>query len=186
MKPTIEIRAFDMLNPREEDVPYTQMICFHRRYHLGDDHTFKSEDYSGWSAMERDIIKKLKPAFIAPLYMYDHSAVDIATSYQPYWWHARWDAGQIGFIVVRKKEARELAKLYGRPLTEQDFQDIVEGELKEYVKYLNGWQEYDYVIKDANTDEILDYGGSGYDSEEDARRDGEAHIKILEQEEVNA
>ena len=41
-------------NPREDD-NFTTMVCFHKRYDLGDKHNIKHDDYSSWEEMEEGI-----------------------------------------------------------------------------------------------------------------------------------
>lgn len=77
------------------------MICFHRRYDLGDKHSYSSDDYSSWEEMKKAIIKEENPAVILPLYMYEHSGISISTS--PF--SCPWDSGQIGFVLVSKKKS---------------------------------------------------------------------------------
>ena len=36
------------VHPRRDCDPYGTMVCFHRRYDLGDKHDYRHEDYSGW------------------------------------------------------------------------------------------------------------------------------------------
>jgi hypothetical protein len=79
------------------------MICFHRGYDLGDKHNYNADDYNSWGEIEKAIIKEENPAVILPLYMYDHSGISISTS--PF--GCRWDSGQIGFVLVSKKQALE-------------------------------------------------------------------------------
>ena len=58
-------------SPREDDNLGT-MICFHKRYDLGDKHNYKSSDYSSWNEQRKELQKE-KPCVILPLYLYDHS-----------------------------------------------------------------------------------------------------------------
>ena len=46
-------------SPREWD-NLTTMICFHKKYNLGDKHDIKHQDYSSWNEMEQALIKKYK------------------------------------------------------------------------------------------------------------------------------
>src|SRR4051812_4095451 len=85
-------------SPREWD-NMTTMICFHKRYNLGDKHEIKHKDYSSWEEMEQVIIKRYKPIAIKPLFMLDHSGISISTND----FNDTWDSGQIGFVLMNRK-----------------------------------------------------------------------------------
>lgn len=139
------------------------MICFHRRYDLGDKHSYSSDDYSSWEEMKKAIIKEENPAVILPLYMYDHSGISISTS--PF--SCRWDSGQIGFILVSKKKALEEfgGKIVTAKLKER-IEKILEGEVETYTQYVEG-DVYGFQIVDED-DDIIDscYGFYGSDHKE--------------------
>ena len=46
----------DPLNPRTEFDNITKMICFHRRYNLGDKHDYKTSDFNGWDELEERLL----------------------------------------------------------------------------------------------------------------------------------
>jgi len=135
------------------------MICFHKRYSLGDDnHDYNYEDYSSWDELKRAILKKEDIAVILPIYMYDHSGITIATT--PF--ACRWDSGQIGFIFVSKEKVREE---YGvKRITKQILKrvsDYLISEVATYDEYIQG-DVYGFVI-DEDGDSC--YGFYGYDHE---------------------
>jgi hypothetical protein len=136
------------------------MICFHNRYDLGDNHSYDSDDYSGWEEMKQAIIKEENPAVILPLYMYNHSGIAIST--KPF--SCRWDSGQIGFILVSKKKALEEfgGKIVTAKLKER-LEKILEGEVETYTQYVEG-EVYGFQIVDED-DDIVDscYGFYGTD-----------------------
>lgn len=144
------------------------MICFHRRYDLGDKHNYSSDDYSSWEEMKQAIIKEENPAVILPLYMYDHSGISISTS--PF--SCRWDSGQIGFILVSKKKALEEfgGKIVTAKLKER-IEKILEGEVETYTQYVEG-DVYGFQIVDED-DDIIDscYGFYGSDHKESGMLD---------------
>lgn len=144
------------------------MICFHRRYDLGDNHNYSSGDYSSWEERKQAIIKEENPAVILPLYMYDHSGISISTS--PF--SCRWDSGQIGFILVSKKKALEEfgGKIVSAKL-KQKLQAILEGEVETYTQYVEG-DVYGFQIVDED-DDIIDscYGFYGSDHKESGMLD---------------
>lgn len=144
------------------------MICFHNRYDLGDKHNYNSDDYSGWEEMKKAIIKKENPAVILPLYMYDHSGISISTS--PF--SCRWDSGQIGFVLVSKKQALEEfgGKIISAKL-KQKLERILKGEVETYTQYVNG-DVYGFQIVDEDDNHIDScYGFYGSDHKESGMLD---------------
>jgi hypothetical protein len=136
-------------NPRNWDNMGT-MVCFHRRYDLGDEHNYDHNDYSGWGEMEGAIIKNEKTAVILPLYLYDHSGITISTS--PF--SCQWDSGQIGFIFISKEK---LKKEYGVKRVTNDLIKKAEkcllGEVETYDQYLTG-EVYGYRVIDEEGNEV--------------------------------
>jgi hypothetical protein len=108
------------------------MICFHRRYDLGDKHDYKASDFSSWEELEERIKKDHKVIAILPLYLYDHSGITISTS--PF--SCRWDSGQIGFIFIDREKKN---KLMGKKrLSKEEAIKALETEVKIYDQYLTG------------------------------------------------
>jgi hypothetical protein len=110
-------------NPREEFDNLGTMICWHRRYNLGDKHNYDScPDF--WEALGKEVgLEDIQDGFgvtdqqgeiieskvvMLPLYLYDHSGITIRTT--PF--SCSWDSGQVGFIYVTydriKKEFGEV------------------------------------------------------------------------------
>jgi hypothetical protein len=135
-------------NPRE-DSNLTKMVCFHKRYNLGDDHDLKSDDFDSWDEMEKYITSMEDPLIIKPLYLYDHSGITIRT--RPF--GDRWDSGQVGFVYVRKQDVRDnfFIKRCGQRITER-VDVLLEGEVEMYDKYLTG-EVYGYEISKVVMDE---------------------------------
>ena len=122
-------------SPREWDNLGT-MICFHRRYNLGDEGNFFSPDnFNSWEEQREWIEKSIKPVVLLPLYLYDHSGITISTS--PF--SCQWDSGQVGWIFVTKEQVR---KEYGVKRITKDIVEkvtnVLEGEVKTYDQYLTG------------------------------------------------
>jgi hypothetical protein len=132
-------------NPRHDDNLST-MICFHNRYSLGDKHTYKHQDYSGWAEMEKAIIKNEKPAVILPLYLYDHSGITISTT--PF--SCKWDSGQIGFVFISKDKVKND---YGvKRVTKKEIEKVTKvllAELETYDLYMRG-EVYGYTLINEN------------------------------------
>ena len=164
------------INPREDDNLGT-MVCFHRRYSLGDKHDYDSNDYNSWDEMEKDIIKNENVGVILPLYLYDHSGITISTS--PF--SCPWDSGQIGFIFISKKKMLEE---YGGKIVTKKLKERVErylkNEVKTYDQYLQG-EVYGVRVFEKELDEDGDdvevHSCWGFYSEEDAIEDGMSYVK---------
>ena len=137
--------AFD---PREDD-NLSVMVCFHKKYKLGDDHDYKADDFDSWDEMEKKITGDEDPLIIKPLYLYDHSGITIKTS--PF--GDRWDSGQVGFVYVRKQDVRDnfFIKRCGQAIKERA-DVLLEGEVEMYDKYIRG-DAYGYEILRVTTDE---------------------------------
>jgi hypothetical protein len=152
------------IDPRE-DYNLSKMVCFHKRYSLGDDHDFKSDDFDSWDEMEKHITGTEDPLIIKPLYLYDHGGITISTS--PF--GDRWDSGQVGFVYVCKQDVRDSfsIKRCGQPMKER-VDVLLEGEVDTYDKYLQG-QVYGYEIGKVSEDgheEGLERCGGYFDKEQ--------------------
>ena len=117
-------------SPREWD-NLTTMICFHKRYDLGDEHNYKPADFSSYAELKEQLEKDHTILIIKPLYMYDHSGITISTS--PF--ECNWDSGQIGWVFISKEQADCL----GTPIDDIDRLDSwLESEVNIYDQYLSG------------------------------------------------
>ena len=149
-------------NPRTEFEPVSKMVCFHRKYNLGDKHNFTSSMFSGWDELEQHLIEKEGAVIIEPLYLYDHSGITISTS--PF--SCQWDSGQVGFIYMTQK-----AIDYEWNGDMDKANSFMLAEVSEYDSFLRG-DVYKYKIYDDN-DEIVDTCGCfyGYNfAQEEAKR----------------
>jgi hypothetical protein len=157
---TLEIRQDeDATSPRQDD-NLSKMICFHGRYNLGDKHSYRHQDYSGWAEMETAIIKNEKPAVILPLYLYDHSGITISTS--PF--SCGWDSGQIGFVFISKDKVKSnwnIKKVTKKYIDKAE--KLLLAEVNTYDLYLRG-DVYYYMLLDEN-DAVEDSCG-GYFGDE--------------------
>lgn len=142
---------YNPLNPRDDD-NLTTMVCFHRRYDLGDENNYDSGSYNGWDEMMVDIIKTEDVAVILPLYLYDHSGITISTT--PF--SCPWDSGQIGFVFVSKEKVREefRVKRISKKLVEK-VKNITKAEVRVYDQYLTG-SACGYHITNTDTNEEVD------------------------------
>ncbi len=139
------------------------MVCWHRRYKLGDDHSFESPDefmqhlyldvigkhwYDNHESDDwQDVYKELQNTdlvLIKQINLYDHSGITISTS-SGYPYNDRWDSCCVGFIYVTKKT---IFKECGG-ITEENWKDradkYLEGEVQTYDQYLRG-DVYGYAL----------------------------------------
>lgn len=123
-------------SPREWDNLGT-VCCIHRRYNLCDKHAPKlnSDDFDGWDAIKRYLIKEEGAAVILPIYMYDHGGITIATT--PF--GCRWDSGQIGFIYCTGSKIKaEYGVKRITKKTKERVENVLKGEIETYNQYVTG------------------------------------------------
>lgn len=111
------------------------MVCFHRRYDLGDKNDYCSGNYDGWEEMKEDIIKTENVHTILPLYLYDHSGITMSTSS----FNDRWDSGQVGWIFVSKEKVEK------ERIDEKLVEKVLKGEVETYDQYIRG-DVYGYKV----------------------------------------
>ena len=122
------------INPLEDCDHEERMVCFHRRYRLGDNHNYRQDDYSSWAELKSAILRDNKGAVILPLYLYDHSGITMKTT--PF--GDPWDSGQVGFIYLTKEGMK---KYYGESMPRywrKRANEILVGAVKTYDDYLTG------------------------------------------------
>jgi hypothetical protein len=128
---TIEIYQDDGngLHPRQDCDNLTQMVCFHRRYDLGDKHEYTPESLQ--EAIKAEHIEAM------PLFLYDHSGISISCrSFIGRAQHAEWDSGQIGFIFISRAVILE-----NWPKCKQwrkQAREVMESDVKVYDQYIRG------------------------------------------------
>jgi hypothetical protein len=150
---TIKIfQDFDPETPREWSNLGT-LICWHRRYRLGDSHPFDSpevflRDLAGASAqsdlsMEQLRARAARKAILLPVFLYDHSGLAMNTI----GFHCPWDSGQVGYVYVTREAVRKeyTAKRVTKTLRDK-VEDILRAEIVSYDAYLGG-RVYGYVIE---------------------------------------
>jgi hypothetical protein len=123
------------------------MVCFHRRYSLGDGYRNGKPDNRGFDSpgLFQDWWKNNgKGGLLIPLYLYDHSGLTIST--KPF--SCMWDSGQVGWIYATHatmvKEWGKAGRLTNK--SRKQARSCLESEVIEYDQYLTG-QVYGYVIK---------------------------------------
>jgi hypothetical protein len=142
----------DAESPREWSDLGT-LICWHRRYRLGDSHQFDSPEaflrsLAGVSDQSDLSMVQLREqadrkAVLLPVFLYDHSGLAMNTI----GFHCPWDSGQVGFVYVTLEAVREEfgVKRVTKALREKAA-DILRGEIVSYDAYLGG-RVYGYVIE---------------------------------------
>ena len=140
----------DPVNPRVDYDNDDRIICFHKRYNLGDKHDYKSSDFAGWDALEAQICKDNDVLEILPIYMLDHSGITISTTD----FNDNWDSGQVGFIFITKEEARKshMVKKLSKKVKETCHKNLL-SSIETYDQYLTN-DVYGYVIEDKDGTEI--------------------------------
>jgi hypothetical protein len=135
-------------NPREEFDHFGHMYCSHRRYSLGDKHTYDSEIISAM-AQDRDTIA-------LPLYLMDHSGLTLRTTTEEFRAvdTAGWDWGLVGYILVTKREIRAEynCKLVTKKIRDKVL-ELLRAEVEEYGHYLAG-EVYGFVVEDSRGNRI--------------------------------
>lgn len=171
---TIEYKGYDIKlyqdtnaeNPRNWDNLGT-MVCFHKRYNLGDKTDLKSDMFEGWNEVKDYLIKEKGAVVIAPLFLYDHSIlrVKIGDFYGllPQG-HARFDSGQIGFIYASGDDIRKEynVKRISKQLKEKAMK-VLKSEVDVYDKWGSG-QVYGFQTE--KDGEYIDSCWGFYDTDE--------------------
>jgi hypothetical protein len=120
-------------SPRDWD-NIGKMVCFHRRYNLGDEHNLKSSDFNGWDEIEKYLREEEQATIILPLYLFDHSGITMSTHSAHFRAcdSAGWDWGQVGFIYATDKDCTD------EKMTPEQVEKYLCGEVETYAKYLEG------------------------------------------------
>jgi hypothetical protein len=147
----IEILQDEMAeSPREWD-NLGEMICFHKRYNLGDKHSYSVSDFISWESMRESFEREDDPAeVILPLYLYDHGGITMSTK----GFSCPWDSGQVGFILARRSAILNCysKKRISSTLRER-VREVLETEVKTYDQYLTG-DVWGYVIEDDSGEHV--------------------------------
>ena len=157
---TVEVlQDTDPMNPRRDWDNESLMVCFHKRYDLGDSNTgYNERDFDDWHQVYEQLRIDGYQTILA-LYLYDHSGISIsAKSFLGRAHHAEWDSGQVGFIASK----------------ELGHDTYLMDEVSAYDSYLQG-NVYAYRIYEDKTcescnhtsQEVYAYTG-GYDTPDEA------------------
>lgn len=130
----------DPCNPREEWDNATKMVCFHKRYNLGDKHDLKESQFESWKWQEIHDYLKEEAVIILPLRLYDHSGISISTG-KGYPFNDVWDSGQVGFVYI---DQETLDREWDGDMEKAE--KCLDAEVKVYDQYLRG-AVYGFVLK---------------------------------------
>jgi hypothetical protein len=137
-------------NPRDWDHLGT-MVCWHRRYALGDPHHYFDPQAFTHAVPARQ-------AVVLPLYLFDHAGLAISTTSgmfracDP----AGWDWGQLGYIYATKDALRqEFGVTHLSRRLRSRAEEILHGEVTTYDQFLRG-EVYGFTLTDRTTGELMD------------------------------
>lgn len=163
------------VNPRKDFGHLGKMICFHKRYELGDKHNLKFNDFNNWDELE-NYLKNMCDAYeVVPLYLYDHSGLTINTI----GFGCPWDSGQVGFIYITKKDVRDNWK--NIHFKREKVMECLLSEVNEYDMYLRG-EVYGYVIENDDGEHVDSCWG--FYGEKYAHEEGQGMLKYLVDSEI--
>ena len=146
-------------NPRKGGGEFGHMLCWHRRYALGDDKgEFRSQEL-GTDLFLQWYNKHLRDVVLLPLFLYDHSGLTMRTNDFRDIDPQGWDSGQVGWIYASRADIREwfgkkkvTKKLLARAL------EVLEDAVKVYDEYLRG-EVYYYVVENERGEIVDSQGG---------------------------
>ena len=122
------------------------MVCFHKRYKLGDKHDYNSTNFNGWDELYKQIEQDNDDLVaILPLYLYDHSGISISVS--PF--SCRWDSGQVGFIYTTHSRLKKMG--HTKDVNIDKVTDWLKSEVDTYNSFLIG-DIYGFILHDKPCD----------------------------------
>lgn len=133
----------DPINPRTEIDNAGTMVCFHRRYNLGDVHSMSIDEAKRFAN-----VCAHRGGIVLPLFLYDHSGLAISNdSFVGRAPHASWDSGQVGFIFIDPETIRKEfnVKRITKKIREKATA-LLRAETETYDRYLKG-EVYGYTIQ---------------------------------------
>jgi|WetSurMetagenome_2_1015567.scaffolds.fasta_scaffold03898_24 hypothetical protein len=144
-------------DPRKEWDHFTTIVCWHRRYDLGDRKPTSDEEAAlqrgGFPLLTRYLRMTKGVVYLTPLGLYDHSGITIYTGGGSHAFDAQgWDSGTVGFAYVTKEQLIEAGFTKPEQWTEViEYTDecdrktkaprceaFIEQEIGEYDQYLRG------------------------------------------------
>jgi hypothetical protein len=143
------IQDEDAQNPREDYDNFGTMVCFHRRYTLGDKHEFSTPDeFLEWWK------ENGKGGELLCLGLLDHSGLHMYSGSGAHWTDsAGWDSGQVGWIYVTAQQIRDcfMVKHISKKTRQRAIKNL-EGEIETYDQFLTG-DVWGYVIEGTDEEE---------------------------------
>lgn len=127
------------------------MICWHRRYQLGDWH-----DYVDPKAFRAEIHDG--NAVILPVFLFDHSGLTLSTSCEIFraFDAVGWDWGQLGYIFAFKADICQAYRVKRlTPALIAQVQEVLRDEVAVYNKFVQG-DVYSYLLTDRRTGDVVD------------------------------
>lgn len=168
-KPTFKIEHDEYADSPREWGWLGTMVCWHRRYNLGDKHTHSDpQEFIATLAYElgyRPVLGNYKHqkalatiekhCVWLPLYLYDHSGITMATT--PF--SDPWDSMRVGYIYATKTAMRKTYKCKSvtkkiRALALQ----MLEGAVENYDQYIRG-DVYRFTLEDLDNNIEVTMGG---------------------------
>jgi hypothetical protein len=141
----------DPQSPRVEMDNLGTIVCFHRKYKLGDKTDLPSTAFDGWADMKAHLIEQLEAEVVLPLYLLDHSGLSLSTSD----FNDKWDSGQVGFIYATR--AAILSQYFRKRITDRLRARVklaLQAEVAVYAQYLEG-DVWGFMVKDEDG-EVVD------------------------------
>lgn len=161
------------LDPRKDFDNVGTMVCWHRRYNLGDEQ--RRDDSSEW--LDALIAEHGEANLVVlPLYLYDHSGITMKTTS----FSCSWDSGQVGYIYVTKAKALLELSCHDDNWREVATKCLV-AEVTVYDNYLTG-NVHGYVIarrigENGKWEELDSCWGCFGDYDEDVLKEAKSIVK---------
>ena len=155
---TIEIRPDEDAESPREWCNLGTMVCWHRRYRLGDDNAFDdpAEFHEWWK-------EHGEGGELLPLYLYDHSGITMSTGS----FGDPWDSGQVGWIyATRETLLKEYSCKRISKLVRERARKCLLAEVESYDQFLTGDVWCYHITSDDIDDSCCGFFGYDYCREE--------------------
>lgn len=124
----------DPSDPRKEWDNASTMICWHRRYELGDEQWTGDEGFKSLRHMVRYLGIVRDAAVVLPLRLYDHGGITMSVGSGAHEMDpGGWDSGTVGLIYCTREQ---VAKEWGGDL--EAAERYLRGDVATYDAYLTG------------------------------------------------